>query len=365
MRTAGAGAAPKGTHVRLYLAGALAIAYVCLLRALPGPSPGLRAAMSDASRLMARATAALGDCRGSRGLPIDPVSDPNGTGLIGAERTPITTSPGRLEAKRTTTNPAFAALVVSLLDEAGVGRGDAFAVGASGSFPALIVATLAAAEALGAEPLVISSLGASEYGANLPGFHWADMEDCLRAAGVLDVRPVARAVGGEGDVGLDMDPAERGLLASRIRADGVPFLEEPDLEGNVAARMALYRESAGGRPIKAFVNIGGSTANIGTDAGVLELEPGLARGVAVPPPARRGVVQAMAAAGVPVIHLLNVKGLCERYGLPWDPQPLPAPGEGPLRRRIAARTAPAAALNIAYILAMSVILIRRRRWPDR
>jgi poly-gamma-glutamate system protein len=358
---------PGGGHPfrAVYAAAALSLVYLLLIRSLPDAA--VRAEMTEASRLMARATAALRQCRASRDVPVDPAADPNKTGLVGVERSEITTSAGRLEAKRTTTNPEFAALVVSLLHEAGVRRGDTVAVGASSSFPALIVATLAAAEAMGLEPLVISSLGASEYGANIPGFNWADMEDCLRTAGVLDVRPIARAVGGDEDVGRDMSPEGRALLESRIRSGGVPFLEEPDLERNVARRMELYRKSAGKRPIKAFINIGGSWANIGTDAEVLKVEPGLARDIFLPSPDRRGVIQAMAAAKVPVIHLLNIKGLCERYGFPWDPRPLPRPGEGPFYRRAAARSRPAAALGIAYVLLIIVVMTfaRRRRSPDR
>ena len=65
----------------------------------------------------------------------------------------------------------------------------------------------------------------------------------------------------------------------------------------------------------------------------------------------------MAAAGVPVIHLLNVKGLCERYGLPWDPRPLPASGgNGPLYRRAASGSLPSVALTAAYILAIVTLL---------
>ena len=45
---------------------------------------------------------------GRIGPPIDPGSDPNATGLIGLENSPITTSVGRLEAKRTTTEPLMA-----------------------------------------------------------------------------------------------------------------------------------------------------------------------------------------------------------------------------------------------------------------
>jgi len=159
-----------------------------------------------------------------------------------------------------------------------------------------------------------------------------------------------------------MSPEGRALLESRIRESGVPFLEESDLERNVASRMKIYREAAGTRPIKAFVNIGGSWANIGTNAEVLKLRPGLAGDVFVPPPAGRGVLQAMAADKIPVIHLLNIKGLCERYGLPWDPRPLPGPGEGPLFRRAVAGSWPSAVLTVVYILAMitMMFLVPRR-----
>jgi hypothetical protein len=34
----------------------------------------------------------------------------------------------------------------------------------------------------------------------------------------------------------------------------------------------------------------------------------------------------MAAQNRPCIHLLFVKGLALKYGLPWDPIPLPTPG---------------------------------------
>ena len=79
-----------------------------------------------------------------------------------------------------------------------------------------------------------------------------------------------------------------------------------------------------------FVNIGGSFADMGTDGEVLKLRPGFnpAGEIFVPPPDRRGVVQEMARRGIPVIHLLFVQGLAERYGLPWDPVPLPGAEDG-------------------------------------
>lgn len=349
-------------HGPVYAAAALSFAYLLLVRFLPFPEPDVRAEMNEASRTMAAATAAIRACRVEKGVPVDRETDPNGTGLIGLETSPITTSTGRLEAKRTTMNPNFAALAVALLHEAGARRGDAVAVGASSSFPALVIATLAAAKSMGLRPIVISSLSASEWGANIPGFNWADIEDCLRAAGILDIRPAARAVGGDEDVGRDMSPEGRTLLESRIRESGVPFLEESDLERNVASRMKLYGEGAGTRPIKAFVNIGGSWANLGTNAEVLKLRPGLAGDVFVPPPGERGVLQAMAGLGIPVIHLLNVKGLCERYGLPWDPRPLPGPG-GFLNSAAGGGTS-SVMLSAGYVLLVIMILVfGRRRLP--
>jgi poly-gamma-glutamate system protein len=353
----------RGLFGPVYAAAALSLVYFLLIRFLPFPEAALRTEMTEASRLMAAAGAAIKDCRERPGVEVDRETDPNATGLIGLERSAITTSLGSLEAKRTTTNPNFAGLAVSLLHEAGARRGDAVAVGASSSFPALIVATLSAAKVMGLEPLVISSLGASEFGANIPAFNWIDMENCLRAAGVLAISPLARAVGGDEDVGRDMSPEGRALLESRIRESGVPFLEEPDLARNIELRMKLYGEGAGTRPIKAFVNIGGSWANMGTNAEVLKLRPGLASVVFVPPPAERGVLQAMAAEKIPVIHLLNIKGLCERYGLPWDPRPLPRPGEGRIYRDAAGKTWPSAVLSTMYILSIFVVLVTTRRRP--
>jgi poly-gamma-glutamate system protein len=351
----------RGLFGPVYAAAALSLVYFLLIRFLPFPEAALRTEMTEASRLMAAAGAAIKDCRETLGVEVDRETDPNGTGLIGLETSALTTSAGRLEAKRTTTNPNFAGLVVSLLHEAGARRGDAVAVGASSSFPALIIAALSAAKVMGLEPLVISSLGASEFGSNIPAFNWIDMENCLRAAGVLAISPLARAVGGDKDVGRDMSPEGRALLESRIRAGGVLFLEEPDLARNIELRMKLYGEGAGTRPIKAFVNIGGSWANMGTNAEVLKLRPGLASVVFVPPPAERGVLQAMAAEKIPVIHLLNIKGLCERYGLPWDPRPLPRPGEGRIYRDAAGKTWPSAALTAVYVLAMIAVMIMTRR----
>jgi len=281
--------------------------------------------MTVAAELMTRSHEAIRDCRVANGVGINEEADPNQTGYIGLESSPLTSSLGNLQAKRTTTNPDMAGLLVNLLVRAGAGQGSLVAVGASSSFPALIAATIIAAETLAAKPLVIVSLGSSEWGANVPGFGWLEMAACLREAGIIKNIPVAVSLGGDVDRGLDLVSGTREDLIARIREEKLVLINEPGLEADVEARLKIYRQAAGGKP-SVFVNIGGNWANLGTNARVLELTPGLTRGVFIPPVRERGVIQAMAADGVPVIHLLNVRGLVTRYGLPLDPVPLPEPG---------------------------------------
>ena len=71
------------------------------------------------------------------GIPLEAGLDPNRTCLIGPQLSPLFTSLGQLEAKRTTLNPDVAGLMVYLLQVAGVSAGDTVALGASGSFPGL------------------------------------------------------------------------------------------------------------------------------------------------------------------------------------------------------------------------------------
>jgi poly-gamma-glutamate system protein len=357
----------KSPFAPVYGAGLLSLLFLLAAAALSWRETGPRREMIEASRLMVQAENAVRNCRALKGIAVDPGTDLNATGLIGLGTSSITTSLGSLGAKRTTANPNFAGLLVDLFREAGLRHGDTIAVGASSSFPALIIATLSAARISELRVLMISSLGASEWGANNPEFSWLDMEACLQATGVLDVGSVAAAVGGEEDVGRDMSPEGRDALRARILESGVPLLEKPDLAADVATRLLIYERAAAGRPVRAFVNIGGSWANIGTNAEVLKLEPGLLRDVFVPPAGERGVLQALAARGVPVIHLLNVRGLCERYGLPWDPRPLPKPGEGELYRRVAARGGGFVLTAAIYLLSVFLIaasVVRRRRPPE-
>jgi len=317
--------------------------------------------MIQASEIMEEAMVALRECQSEGGIHLDTESDPNQTGLIGFESSPLTTTIGNLEAKRTTTNPNFAALVVFLLKEAGVERGDTVAVGASSSFPALIVAALSAAKAMDLHPLMINSLGASQWGANITDFHWLDMLNCLLKSGIFSFQPIALSLGGEKDKGEDMSPEGRSFVLEEIKKSGFPFIDDSDLRANVETRMQLYEKSAGSNRIKAFINIGGSWANMGIDAEVLELKPGLVRIRQLPLLGNRGVIFEMASHRIPVIHLLFVRGLVERYGLSWDPVPLPRPGKERLFQRAREKQPLFLVLSIVYFALVVFILVFRDR----
>ena len=320
-------------HPGIYLAAGLSLFFFGLFKFIPFDALTERATMVRAAEIMAAAERTLLECRERKGLSLDAATDPNRTGLVGVETSPISTTLGNLEAKRTTTNPNYAGLVVRLLKEARVKEGEVIAVGASSSFPGLLLAVLSAAKAMDLDALLICSLGASQWGANDPRFSWLDIYGCIAGGAGAGGRIIALSVGGEGDTGLDMSVEGRRFLLGEVRKSGLPLIEEPDLKRNVERRSRLYGENARGKRIAAFVNIGGSWANMGTDASVLGLKPGSTRVRNIPPPEQRGMIQEMARHGVPVIHLLNIKGLGVRYGLPWDPSPLPQSGEGDVYRR--------------------------------
>jgi poly-gamma-glutamate system protein len=277
-----------------------------------------------ASRTMEMAIKALRESYLSRGLQFDESVDPNHTALIGVEYSDMVTTLGNADAKRSTTNPNIAGLIVRLVVEAGVRRGDTIAVGCSGSFPAMMIAALAATRALGVHPVMILSLGSSSFGADRLDWTLLDILESLKNKGLFDVSVAGVSLGGADDVGNDFDPETKRILTEKIRTSGMLMIHEPDLPKNVARRMEIYFGPMTATRIAAFVNIGGSQADLGVDPLVLKLDPGVNREIRLPEKEERyGVVFAMAKRHIPVVHLLHIKGLLLKYGLPWDPTPLP------------------------------------------
>lgn len=291
---------------------------------------------SKASKIMATAMTELKRLRLSlTAYPIDPDNDPTLSGLVGIASSVITSNLGYLNAKQLTINPNWAAVVVHNLRKAGVGKGDVVAVGMSGSFPALNVAVLAACKALELEPIIITSAAGSNWGANIPGFSWLEMEDYLLKNGVFPYRSVAASMGGIKDRGLGMDKEGKVMLRKLIEETlHLEYLTAADMDTAIQERMSTYERYAGDRPIRCYINIGGGTVSVGTRVGKHLFKPGLNR--KLPPEAAEvdSVMTRFSAQGIPVIHLTSVKELADRFGLPAVVTALPPVGSGEIFEKL-------------------------------
>jgi poly-gamma-glutamate system protein len=282
----------------------------------------------EASKLAKEATEYLKEFRMHKGVFVDVVNDPNETALIGQDVTPITTDRGYIEAKLTATNPNFAAVVVDMLKEADLEKNDVVAVAFTGSFPGLNIAVHSAVQTLKLKPIIITSVGASNWGANDPYYTWLDMERVLFNAGVFKNKSVAASIGGGLDRGRGLSPEGRQLIVDAIKRDNVEFINEEHLENSIQKRLELYNKYRKKDRIKAFINVGGGISSIGSIENANFIPSGLSKTLPMKNFPVRGLLIQMAEKNIPVIHLLNVNQLAQEYGLPANPTPLPRPGEG-------------------------------------
>lgn len=282
----------------------------------------------EAARLAQESENCLKNHRLEKGVFIDAVNDPNQTALIGQEYSLITTDRGYIDAKLSSTNPNFAAVIVQLLKDAGVKERDNVAIAFTGSFPGLNLSTLAAVETLKLTPIVITSVGASNYGANDPYFTWLDMESVLYESGLIKHKSIAASIGGGFDMGRGLSPEGRSLIVEAIQRNNVPFIDEDHLENSISKRMEIYEKQSNGRPIKAFINVGGGIASLGHTINGDLIPTGLTSNLLMKNFPVRGVMIQMGQKGIPLIHLMNIKDLIAKYNLPYSPVPLPEPGEG-------------------------------------
>jgi len=247
-----------------------------------------------------------------RGLWRGPVEEAGFPWMLGDHYSPITTTLGSREAKETATNPAFAALLVRLLHDAGVDSGDVVGITLSGSFPTLGIATLAALEVMGARAVLVSSLGSSSYGANQPEATWIDMEVWLTQ--VCGMQAASRFVtpGAEGDSGGGLPEGGLDLLREAARRTGIAVTTPASLPEGISLRTSLFSDEG----ISLLVNIGGGQTSLGTCAHAPVLPTGYQESLPICSDPGRGVIERVAERGIPVIHLLNIRELALRHGLP-------------------------------------------------
>lgn len=315
---------------------------VCLLEYTKVRTPKENySVMLDAAVRTETASAAIKEEKMSRGIPISALDDPNQTGLIGESYTEITTTLGSLESKRSAANPNAAAMVADMLLQCGVTAGDPVAVNLSSSFPGLNLAVLCALDAIDARGVIINSVGASTYGANLPDFTWIDMEQVLLKQELITNHSRWFSLGGAGDIGKEMPEEIKKSITERLTGYGLEFLYYEELAENIEARKATYARGCAeavdsdaqySSTLPAcFINVGGNLLSFGEGSEMISARNGIIKpDSAVPGPAgdSSGLIPFYLSEGIPVIHLLNMKTLLPAYGLPFDPVPLPAAGEG-------------------------------------
>jgi poly-gamma-glutamate system protein len=245
------------------------------------------------------------------------IHDPAGTGMLGPSMSTVTTLPGHLDAKQTSVNPNFAAVVVKYLLALEAQPGDCVAVGCTGSFPALNIAVLAAAETLDLRVVMVSSVASSQFGANHPEFMWPDMERLLADLGVVESRSTCISLGGFRDNAVGMTDATRAGLEQAVARSGISRIEPGENENPIDARLKKYTAAAPLNEFVAFINVGGGFLSVGGTKGNDQLGGGLIY------PSRftqteaiDSVAHRFLAAGVPLINMVDVVRLAKLHGLP-------------------------------------------------
>lgn len=317
----------------------------------------------DAARKARKAFEAIRSARIAQGTKFDIEIDPAQTGLIGQLMSPVTTNSGHLASKQISVNPNFAALVLHYLKRLEVDKGDVVAVGFSGSFPAINIAVIAAIEAIGAEPILISSASASQFGANDPVMMWPDMERALVDRGVFSTRSVAVSRGGIEDRALGVTKEGKALIDATMQRSGAAQLRAASYAASVDERMKIYKERAGGRPIKAYINVGGGTSSVGTRIGKRLFNPGINRSAPLDASEINSVMTRFVLDGTPVIHLVKIAQLADRYGFPLSITEMPSVGQG----RIFSRRGYNVWLAGGVVLGVLVLMMAfvRRDWGFR
>jgi poly-gamma-glutamate system protein len=279
----------------------------------------------EAAKIMKRSIDEISKKRNALNIYIDKNIDPNKTGLIGKEISKITTTLGNLEAKRTTTNPDFAALLVRYFKNANLKNGDVIAIGASGSFPSLILATLTAAKTLKLKPLLIYSFGSSMYGANIPEFTFLDMLSHLNKNNILDYKPIAVSFGGNNDRADSLIFADnRNIFFSLAEKTKIPLIYENNLENSIKKRMSYYENTFSNKKVKCFINIGGASVNYGNTEKSLNFPNGLVRPFSYHiKHEEKGLIFEYIEKNIPVINLINIRSIAKNNGISIDPVPLP------------------------------------------
>ena len=313
------------------------LALICFLIAFNSKTINISPSYNDkveAAELMKKSMMVLKEFRMEKSVFIDIENDPNETGLVGSPFSLITTDEGDLDAKLTTLDPNFSAAVVDLMYQIDLTSGDTVAVLMTGSMPGANMAVVTACEALGIHPVIITSIGASQWGANQVDFTWLDMESILYENDLIPARSIAASIGGRNDMGRLLSPAGRKLITENIAAHQIPLIRRDRLAENIQDRMELFKSVHPIGQYNAVINVGGGVASLGTSFNLKLLPPGVVTRTDISSIGRPGGIEGVMAkfvkANVHALHILNIRPLIGQFNMPFAPIPIPEIGTGSL-----------------------------------
>jgi poly-gamma-glutamate system protein len=327
----------------------------------------------EAARLMSQMTNAIHQEVLKRHYEIDKTNDPNETGLIGVDRkqSAITTSKGDISQRLTSLNPNMAAVVVDMLRDADVKPGDAVAVGLTGSNPGANLAVYAAIRAMKLEPVIITSVGAADYGANRDSLNWLDMEKVLLDAKLVNFSSRYASLGGNKDRGGGLDSLGRetirqGMLRNNLDPKALWADKRNNLKSIVQRRLDLYHQALPKNlknkrhDFAAFINVGAGYANVGDLQNASLIADGVNRKMAERQFQNPGVAMEFSR-DMPVIHIYDILKIAAKYELPIDPEPMPQPGDGKVcEKKTLNLTVSIISLIVILILLVLVVVFDRQ-----
>ena len=243
-----------------------------------------------------------------------------GSFLLGPGKSIIQTTSGSFISKQSVLNPDFGAMIVEMLIELEIEKGDQVAISYTGSYPGANLAVLSALEAMDVSAVIISSCGSSEYGATHPEFTWIDMERHLVEKKVFSNTSSLASIGGGFDLGTQLGTRGKKVCESSIYNNKIDLLNIDNASENIQKRMNHFTSIKG--ELSLFINVGGGVYSIGdsllrsnTPAGIIYPGDGDFSGNS-----DETVIGNFLDRGIPVLNINHINILSEWYELPYPPK---------------------------------------------
>jgi len=260
----------------------------------------------------------------SRGINNGEDSLAFGSFLIGPQNSIIQTTHGSKDSKLSTLNPNFAAMITEMLIELELDSSSKVAVSYTGSYPGANIAVLSALEAMKIKASIISSCGASEWGATYPGMTWIDMDQFLNDKKIFSNKSGMASIGGGYDLGSQM--SDEGILVCEesINKHGAIPLFEKNRKYNIIKRLDFLNQE---KSANILINVGGGVFTIGDSLTRSNMPIGIIYPGDLEENKKKSMVELLSNT-IPIININHIKKLTNLYEMPFPPSKKNDYGDG-------------------------------------